>query len=55
MGFRAEYGKLLEEIAEEADEIALKYFRALELEVERMTNNQNLQRDQSRSFPAQSN
>ena len=35
MGFRAEYGKLLEEIAEEADEIALRYFRAVELQVER--------------------
>src|SRR5256714_782414 len=35
MGFRAEYGKLLEKIAEEADEIALRYFRAVELQVER--------------------
>lgn len=35
MGYRAEYGKLLEEIADEADAIALKYFRAVELRVER--------------------
>jgi len=35
MGHRAEYGKLLEEIADQADEIALKYFRAVELRVER--------------------
>jgi histidinol-phosphatase len=35
MGYRAEYGKLLEEIAQEADRIALKYFRALGLRVER--------------------
>src|SRR5579863_6706198 len=35
MGYRAEYGKLLEEIAREADEIALKYFRGVELRVER--------------------
>ena len=35
MGYRAEYGKLLERIADEADAIALKYFRAVELRVER--------------------
>src|SRR6266403_3268241 len=35
MGYRAVYGKLLEEIAQEADQIALKYFRAIELRVER--------------------
>ena len=35
MGYRAEYGRLLEEIAQEADEIALKYFRGVELRVER--------------------
>jgi histidinol-phosphatase len=35
MGYRAEYGKLLEDIAQEADQIALKYFRAVELRVER--------------------
>jgi histidinol-phosphatase len=35
MGFRREYGKLLEAIAAEADEIALKYFRAQNLEVQR--------------------
>jgi histidinol-phosphatase len=35
MGYRAEYEKLLQEIADEADEIALKYFRAVELRVER--------------------
>jgi len=35
MGYRAEYGKLLEEIADHADEIALHYFRAQELRVER--------------------
>jgi hypothetical protein len=28
MNYRAEYGSLLEEIAKEADAIALKYFRA---------------------------
>src|SRR5882757_5687782 len=37
MGYRSEYGKLLEEIAQEADRIALKYFRAVELRVERKT------------------
>jgi len=35
MRYRAEYAKLLEEIAELADQIALKYFRAVELRVER--------------------
>ena len=35
MGYRAKYGKLLEEIAREAEEIALRYFRALDLQVER--------------------
>jgi len=35
MGYQAKYGKLLQEIAEEADEIALKYFRGLDLQVER--------------------
>jgi histidinol-phosphatase len=35
MGYRAEFGRLLEEIAQEADKIALRYFRAVELRVER--------------------
>src|SRR5215813_13945685 len=35
MGYRAKYGKLLHEIANEADKIALKYFRGLDLQVER--------------------
>jgi histidinol-phosphatase len=35
MGFREAYGQLMEEIAEEADQIALKYFRAQDLQVER--------------------
>jgi histidinol-phosphatase len=35
MGFRREYAKLLEAIAAEADEIALKYFRAQNLQVHR--------------------
>jgi len=35
MGYRAVYGKLLTEIAQEADQIAFKYFRAIELRVER--------------------
>src|SRR5438874_8382495 len=35
MGYRAVYGKLLEEITQEADQIALKYFRAIELRTER--------------------
>ena len=35
MVYRARYEKLLEEIANEADEIALRYFRGVELRVER--------------------
>ena len=35
MGYRAEYGKLLEEIANEADEIAMRHFRDVELRIER--------------------
>jgi len=35
MGYRAKYGKLLHEIANEGDKIALRYFRGLELQVER--------------------
>src|SRR5215470_15509931 len=35
MGYRATYGQLLHEIANEADDIALRYFRALDLQVER--------------------
>ena len=35
MGYRAKYGKLLEEIARAADEIALRYFRAQDLQVHR--------------------
>ncbi len=35
MGFQAEYGALLEAIAEEADAIAMRYFRAEELQIER--------------------
>ena len=35
MGYRTKYGKLLEEIAREADELALRYFRALDLQVDR--------------------
>jgi len=35
MGFRERYAKLLEEIAAEADEIALRYFRVQDLQVER--------------------
>src|SRR5438270_8393032 len=35
MGYRAEYGKLLEEIANEADEIAMRHFRNVELRIER--------------------
>lgn len=35
MSYRAQYGKLLEEIAKEADAIALRYFRAADLEIER--------------------
>lgn len=34
-GYRAKYGKLLHEIANEADKIALRYFRGLDLQVER--------------------
>ncbi len=35
MGYSEEYGALLKAIAEEADAIALRYFRADELRVER--------------------
>src|SRR5882762_9500068 len=35
MGFREEYGELLQAIAQEADAIAMRYFRADELRVER--------------------
>src|SRR5260370_36066 len=35
MSYRAEYGSLLEEIAKEADAIAMRYFRADEMRVER--------------------
>lgn len=35
MGYREEYGGLLDEIAEEARKIALRYFRARELRVDR--------------------
>ena len=35
MSYRAEYGALLEDIAKEADAIAMKYFRAAEMRVER--------------------
>jgi len=35
MGFREEYGPLLEAIANEADAVAMRYFRANELRVER--------------------
>ncbi len=35
MSHRETYGKLLEEIAKEADAIALRYFRAADLEIER--------------------
>ncbi len=35
MGYREEYGALLEAIAEEADAIAMRYFRADELRIER--------------------
>jgi histidinol-phosphatase len=35
MGFQAEYGPLLQAIAEEADAIAMRYFRAEELRVDR--------------------
>jgi histidinol-phosphatase len=35
MGYRAEYGALLEAIAQEADVIAMRYFRTAEMRVER--------------------
>ena len=35
MGHRTEYQALLEEIAKEADAIALRYFRAVETRVEK--------------------
>ncbi|HXM96727.1 MAG TPA: inositol monophosphatase family protein [Candidatus Dormibacteraeota bacterium] len=35
MGFRQEYGALLEEIVQEADAIAMRYFRAAEMRVAR--------------------
>src|ERR1700694_3820723 len=35
MSYRAEYGSLLEDIAKEADAIAMKYFRADDMRVER--------------------
>jgi histidinol-phosphatase len=35
MGYRKEYGELLEAIAKEADAIAMRYFRAAEMRVER--------------------
>src|ERR1700720_2776413 len=35
ISYRAEYGALLEDIAKEADAIAMKYFRAAEMRVER--------------------
>ena len=35
MGYQAKYGKLLHEIANYADEIALRYFRAQDLQIER--------------------
>src|SRR5258706_13700310 len=35
MSYRAEYGALLEDIAKEADVIAMKYFRAVDMRVER--------------------
>src|SRR5260370_19452576 len=35
MGYGEEYGSLLEEIEEEADAIAMKYFRAEELRIDR--------------------
>src|SRR4029077_15496741 len=35
MSYRAEYGALLEELAEEADGIAMKFFRTDEMRVER--------------------
>ncbi len=35
MGYGQEYGALLEEVAKEADAIAMRYFRAEELRIER--------------------
>ena len=35
MSYRAEYGELLEAIAREADGIAMRYFRAAEMRIER--------------------
>jgi histidinol-phosphatase len=35
MGYQAKYGKLLHEIANQADEIALRYFRGQDLQIER--------------------
>src|SRR6267142_5727339 len=35
MSYREQYGKLLEEIAKEADAIALKYFRTPDLQIDR--------------------
>src|SRR5947209_19917837 len=35
MSYRAEYGELLEDIAQEADKIAMKYFRSDGMRVER--------------------
>src|ERR1700674_4131263 len=35
MSYRAQYGSLLEDIAKEADAIAMRYFRADEMRVER--------------------
>src|SRR5260370_6637902 len=35
MGFKKEYGDLLEQIAQEADAIAMRYFRADELRIDR--------------------
>ena len=37
MGFREEYEALLEEIVREADAIAMSYFRAVEMRIERKT------------------
>ena len=35
MGYREEYGPLLESIVKEGDVIAMRYFRAIEMRVER--------------------
>ena len=35
MGYKEQYGKLLEQIANEADAIALKYFRTADLQIEK--------------------